>query len=142
MSQSHDRSFPKALQTTPLRRRMIDDIKIRKMSVLTQAAYVRAVKNFAAFHGKSPDTLSFEDVQTYQLHLLSRVAAADAQPDHLCTAVLLRRDPAQAGRQDRASARPPCGHAASPAVDRRGRLLPQRRRRSQAPRRVRDGLCR
>src|SRR5205807_10344127 len=59
-------------QNTPLRRRMIDDMKIGNMSVLTQAAYVRAVKNFAAFHGKSPDKLSFEDVRTYQLHLLSR----------------------------------------------------------------------
>jgi site-specific recombinase XerD len=61
-----------SVQNTPLRRRMIDDMKIRNMSVLTQAAYVRAVKNFAAFHGKSPDKLSFEDVRTYQLHLVSR----------------------------------------------------------------------
>ena len=55
-----------------LRRHMIEDMKIRNMSVLTQEAYVRAVKNFAGFHGKSPDKLSFEDVRTYQLHLLSR----------------------------------------------------------------------
>lgn len=61
-----------APQTTPLRQRMIDDMKVRNMAALTQAAYVRAVKNFAAFHGKSPDKLSFEDVRTYQLHLLSR----------------------------------------------------------------------
>jgi integrase/recombinase XerD len=56
-----------ALQTTPLRRRMIDDMKIRNMSVLTQAAYVRAVKNFSAFHRRSPDQLSFEDVRTLLL---------------------------------------------------------------------------
>ena len=60
------------LQTTPLRRRMIDDMRVRNMSALTQAAYVRAVKNFAAFHGRSPDKLNFEDVRTYQLHLISR----------------------------------------------------------------------
>ena len=29
----------------------------------------RAVKNFAAFLGRSPDTASFEDVRRYQLHL-------------------------------------------------------------------------
>src|SRR5687767_5128774 len=55
-----------------LRRHMIEDMKIRNMSALTQAAYVRAVKNFAGFHGQSPDKLSFDDVRTYQLHLLSR----------------------------------------------------------------------
>ncbi len=60
------------LQTTPLRQRMIDDMKVRNMAALTQAAYVRAVKNFAAFHGRSPDKLSFEDVRAYQLHLISR----------------------------------------------------------------------
>jgi integrase/recombinase XerD len=59
-------------QMTPLRQRMIDDMKVRNMAALTQAAYVRAVKNFAAFHRRSPDRLSFEDVRTYQLHLLSR----------------------------------------------------------------------
>jgi integrase/recombinase XerD len=61
-----------AIQNTPLRRRMIDDMKIRNLAPLTQEAYVRAVKNFAAFHRQSPDKLSFEDVRTYQLHLLSR----------------------------------------------------------------------
>jgi hypothetical protein len=32
-----------------------NDMKIRNMSPLTQAAYVRAVKNFTAFHRQSPD---------------------------------------------------------------------------------------
>ena len=34
-------------QTSPLRQRMIDDMTIRNMAALTQAAYVRAVKNFS-----------------------------------------------------------------------------------------------
>jgi integrase/recombinase XerD len=59
-------------QTTPLRQRMIDDMKVRNMSALTRGAYVRAVKTFAVFHGRSPDKLNFEDVRTYQLHLISR----------------------------------------------------------------------
>lgn len=58
--------------TTPLRQRMIGDMRMRNMSPLTQAAYIRSVKNFAAFHGRSPDRLSFEDARTYQLHLVSR----------------------------------------------------------------------
>jgi hypothetical protein len=59
-------------QMTPLRQRMIDDMKIRNLAPPTQVAYVRAVKNFAIFHGKSPDKLTFEDARTYQLHLVSR----------------------------------------------------------------------
>jgi len=52
---------------------MIDDMKkVRNMAALTHAAYVRAVKNFAAFHRRSPDQLTFEDVRRYQLHLAAR----------------------------------------------------------------------
>ena len=58
--------------TTPLRQRMIEDMAIRNMSPLTQAAYVRAVANFAIHHGLSPDKLTFEDVRKYQVHLIGR----------------------------------------------------------------------
>lgn len=58
--------------TTPLRQRMIDDMAIRNMSPLIQAAYVRAVANFAIHHDVSPDKLTFEDVRSYQMHLIGR----------------------------------------------------------------------
>ena len=58
-------------QMTPLRRRMIDDMAIRNMSPNTQKIYIRAVANFSAYHGQSPDKLTFEDVREYQLHLAS-----------------------------------------------------------------------
>jgi integrase/recombinase XerD len=54
---------------SPLRRRMIEDMTIRKLSPKTQHDYVQRVKNFAAFLGRSPDMASFEDVRRYQLHL-------------------------------------------------------------------------
>jgi site-specific recombinase XerD len=54
---------------SPLRRRMIEDMTIRKFASKTQHDYVQRVKNFAAFLGRSPDTASFEDVRRYQLHL-------------------------------------------------------------------------
>ena len=56
---------------SPLRRRMIDDMTVRKFAERTQEAYIRAVKNFSAFLGAAPDTASFEDVRRYQLHLVS-----------------------------------------------------------------------
>ena len=69
---------------TPLRRRMIDDMAIRNMSPLTQGAYVRAVKNFSLFFKRSPDKLGFEDVRTYQVHLVSRGLQAPTINQIIC----------------------------------------------------------
>ena len=57
---------------TPLRRRMIDDMTIRNLAASTRKIYVLSVANFSAYHGRSPDQLSFEDVRDYQLHLVAR----------------------------------------------------------------------
>jgi integrase/recombinase XerD len=56
---------------SPLRRRMIEDMTIRKFTPKTQHDYVQGIKNFAVFLGRSPDTASFEDVRRYQLHLVA-----------------------------------------------------------------------
>jgi integrase/recombinase XerD len=61
---------------SPLRRRMIEDMTIRKLASKTQRDYVQRVKDFAAFLGRSPDTASFEDVRRYQLHLAAATATA------------------------------------------------------------------
>ena len=53
---------------SPLRRRMIEDMAIRKLSPKTQIGYIRHVKNFAAFVGRSPDTASADDLRRFQLH--------------------------------------------------------------------------
>jgi len=45
---------------SPLRRRMIEDMTIRKFASKTQHDYVQRVKHFAAFLRRSPDTASFE----------------------------------------------------------------------------------
>jgi integrase/recombinase XerD len=59
---------------SPLRRRMIEDMTIRKLAPKTQEGYVRTIKNFAVFLGRSPDTASFEDVRGFQLHLAANGA--------------------------------------------------------------------
>ena len=41
---------------SPLRRRMIDDIAARRFKEKVQKDYVRRVRTFAAFLGRSPDT--------------------------------------------------------------------------------------
>src|SRR6202790_2991868 len=55
---------------SPLRQRMIEDMRMRKFSPKTQDAYIRAVQRFTAFLGRSPDTASDEDLRRYQLHLV------------------------------------------------------------------------
>jgi len=55
---------------TPLRQRMIDDMRMRKLSPKTQTSYIRAVWQFAGFLGRSPDTAAVEDLRRYQLHLV------------------------------------------------------------------------
>jgi site-specific recombinase XerD len=54
---------------SPLRRRMIEDMTIRKLAPKTQEGYIRTIKSFAAFLGRSPDTASLEEVRRFQLHL-------------------------------------------------------------------------
>ncbi len=55
---------------SPLRQRMIDDMRLRKLSPKTQSHYIRAVKNLTRFLGRSPDTASAEDLRRFQLYLV------------------------------------------------------------------------
>ena len=60
-----------SIQTiSPLRQRMIDDMRLRKLSPKTQTGYVRAVKRLAGFLGRSPDTATVEDLRRFQLYLV------------------------------------------------------------------------
>jgi len=51
-----------------LRQRMLDAMAVRNFSDKTRHDYIRHVKNFAAFLGRSPDTASAEDLRRFQLH--------------------------------------------------------------------------
>jgi len=55
---------------SPLRQRMLDDMRMRKLSDKTQSHYIRAVVNLTRFLGRSPDTATAEDLRRYQLHLV------------------------------------------------------------------------
>src|SRR5246127_4068449 len=71
---------------SPLRRRMIEDMTMRKFAPRTQEGYIRAVKGFSAFLGASPDTARFEDLRRYQLHLVSSGAGVPTI-NHTATAL-------------------------------------------------------
>ena len=56
---------------TPLRQRMIDDMKLRNLAPGTQTNYIHHVKGFARYYGRSPEELDIEDVRNYLLYLLN-----------------------------------------------------------------------
>ena len=50
---------------SPLRRRMIEDMTIRKFAQKTQHDYVQRVKDFASYLKRSPDTAKPDDVRGF-----------------------------------------------------------------------------
>ena len=52
---------------TPLRQRMIDDMRMRKYAGKTQTQYIRAVRQLTVFLGRSPDTATAEDLHRFQV---------------------------------------------------------------------------
>lgn len=60
---------------TPLRQRMIDDLKLRNRSPRTIESYVWWVARFAKFHGRSPDLLGLDEVLAFQKHLIDAGAS-------------------------------------------------------------------
>lgn len=55
---------------TPLRQRMIEDMRVRNLSIKTQKAYVTQVARFAKYFGQSPEKLGSEHIHTYLVHLI------------------------------------------------------------------------
>ena len=54
---------------TPLRQRMIDDMRLAGFATRTQDVYIQAIRRLAAHYMRSPDVLSEEEVRAYLLHL-------------------------------------------------------------------------
>jgi integrase/recombinase XerD len=53
---------------SPLRQRMIEDMTVRNFVEKTRNDYIRQVKTFTSFLGRSPDTATAEDLRRFQLH--------------------------------------------------------------------------
>src|ERR671913_402076 len=51
-----------------LRQRVIEDMTVRGFAEKTRHDYIRCVKTFAAFLGRSPDRATAEDLRRFQLH--------------------------------------------------------------------------
>jgi len=63
---------------TPLRERLLEDLRLRGLSAKTQDAYMRAVRQLAEHYGKSPDALSEEELRQYMLYLKDEKGASSS----------------------------------------------------------------
>jgi len=54
---------------TTLRRRMMEDMQVRNLSLHTQDAYVQQVSQFARHFNRSPELLGPEEIRSYQVYL-------------------------------------------------------------------------
>ena len=54
---------------TPLRQRLIEDLRLHGYALNTQKAYLAAVASLAAFHHKSPDRLTDDELRRYFVYL-------------------------------------------------------------------------
>ena len=78
---------------SPLRQRMIDDLTARRFSEKVQKAYVRHVRTFAAFLGRSPDTATSEDLRRFQLRMAQQqISPGSINAAYRRAAVLFHRD--------------------------------------------------
>jgi len=57
---------------SPLRQRMIEDMRMRKLSSKTQTAYIRSVRYLARYLRRRPDTATVEELRNVQLQLVDR----------------------------------------------------------------------
>jgi integrase/recombinase XerD len=57
---------------SPLRQRMIEDMRMRKLAPHTQTGYIRAVRKLTRYLNRSPDTATAEDLRNFQLHLVDQ----------------------------------------------------------------------
>jgi integrase/recombinase XerD len=57
---------------TPLRQRMLEDMRIRNFTPRTQETYISQVSKFAKHFNRSPEKLGAEEIREYQLYLISQ----------------------------------------------------------------------
>ena len=61
---------------TKLRERMTEDLRLRNLAENTIISYIRAVRQYAEYFGKSPNQLSGEHIRKYLLYLLEEKKVA------------------------------------------------------------------
>jgi site-specific recombinase XerD len=69
---------------TPLRQRVIEEMRLRNFSRHTESQYLLRIRQFAEHFQRSPEQLGPREVREFQLHLLSKVSG-DVQAQYATT---------------------------------------------------------
>jgi integrase/recombinase XerD len=72
---------------TPLRQRMIEDMKIRRLAASTQRNYIRSVERFAQHFGRSPERLGREEVREFLVYLTTEAEVSYGLLSHYVSAL-------------------------------------------------------
>lgn len=67
---------------TPMRARMIEDMKLAGLAARTQKVYIQAVCGLAKYYKKSPELLDEEEVRRYLLDVRDRAARGSFKTCH------------------------------------------------------------
>lgn len=59
-----------------IRQRFLEDMRVKGLSPKTQTMYLRAMRDFTRFIGRSPDTASPEDLRAFQLNMADKGVGA------------------------------------------------------------------
>ena len=65
---------------SPLRARMIEDMKLTGLAATTQEIYLQAVRSLAKHYHRSPELLAEEEVRRYLLNVRERNARGSSMP--------------------------------------------------------------
>ncbi len=57
---------------SPLRARIIEDMRVRDFTLIAQCNYIRAIKRLAALISRSTYTATAEEVRAFQQHLSAK----------------------------------------------------------------------
>src|ERR1700752_2730627 len=75
-------SMTKEQTMSPLRARMIEDMKLAGLAATAQGIYLQAVRSLAKHYNRSPELLSEEEVRRYLLDIRERNARGSFKTSH------------------------------------------------------------
>jgi len=83
---------------SPLRARMIEDMKLAGLAATTQEIYLQAVRSLAKHYNRSPELLAEEEVRRYLLDVRERNARGSFKTSHYGIQFFYRNTLARTGR--------------------------------------------
>ena len=87
-------------KATPLRERMMADMRIRGIGDKAQKSHIRAIKEFTNFVKRSPDTATADDLRAYQLQTAVTAVTPSTFNTRCRSAVFLQHDLGTRGNEE------------------------------------------